>query len=240
MGEPVRNGISNLGEDALQTEPVNLLQPFALMLEQMRPAEIKLQDKGKDLENVRLKLARPKKGLPSSFKKVSKLINDTEDMLQFFAPETRNNEIEHISRAALELYGFTHNFPEGNTAESIAFRVANFYMPEDTKIYAPRQEFSQQQYMLGKLAEGGLYQLPDLLLFLDQGGKYIAVRSHSDHLFSKDNEFFGTLISLQRSSLSKEEYDNAKTAKHLIYPIPQELMKMVEERRDILLQTLSE
>jgi len=236
MGEPLREEVNNQVESNRQDANSNFLQQVALLLEQMLPYDKK---EGKDLENVRLKLAYPKKGLPTSLEEVDRLMNSTEDMLQFFAPETRHNKLEYISKAALELYGFKTHFPEKNIAESIAFRVANVYMPEDTEMYAPRREFMRQQIILGKLAEGGLLRLPDLTLILNEDGKYLKVfkvRSHSDHLFSEEGEFLGTLISLRSSSISKRKYDELRAAKRLISPTRQELMEMVEERKRALLR----
>jgi hypothetical protein len=211
------------------------LQRLTSLLEQMRPYETALKKKGKDLENVHLRLAYPKKGLPTSLKEVDKLINDTEDILLFLAPETRNNEIEYISRAALELYGFTHHFPDGSTARSSVARVAHSYMPEDANIYATRQEFIKQQHMLGRLADGGLYQLPDSLQIIDKGGQYLAVESHAAPLFSIKGKFLGALISLQCSVINEEEYNELIATRQLLSPKPQEVLEMVKERHIALL-----
>jgi hypothetical protein len=171
---------------------------------------------------------------PLTIDQIRRYVGHTNRAL-LFAPAKNSPELA-ISPSARALLDF---FPSPQTKQTLLYlwlHIANKLLPEDSPTYQPRTDLMEQQDILRQIGEmgnngGGALQLPDLTLRLAQkknnGTSYMELQLPSNHLFSKDNVFLGTLYRLHHSPLTATAYEHYRENQQLIAPTPDELTNLI-------------
>jgi hypothetical protein len=128
--------------------------------------------------------------------------------------------------------------------------VAIAHFPKQAGGRLPQKDFKAQQHLLTLLVRNGLYDNPGTEPILSTNSAtgplppYYKVKVHSRHAFSPHTgEYVWTVCTLSGTkigeALDQQTYDNAYNGGKLVYPLPEDINDMVQERSAIVTQALA-
>lgn len=172
---------------------------------------------------------------PTSIEEVEAIVYAADGIAYFIDAEFRGDKINDIAQ---EFAGFDsfHHGPEGRTVLGLMMHIAHNFLPEASYGRFPQQDFLMQQAMLGQLAKDGAHQMPVVCLKLarkrERSTTYHEVRVYAHHVFSPKSEYLGTLCLVENEEISRKNYNDYARRNELVWPLPDDIAKMVQGRHE--------
>lgn len=133
--------------------------------------------------------------------------------------------------------------------ETLGHLLATDHLPERAGERLPQDDFKNQQHLLALLLKNALYNNPGTELIIgtnnatDTRPPYHKLTVDARHAFSPHTgEYVWTVCTVSGAkrgeTLDQQTYDNARNGGKLVFPLPEDINNMVQERSAIVAQAL--
>lgn len=140
--------------------------------------------------------------------------------------------------------------PKKIPLETLGHLLATDHLPKQAGGRFPQEDFKNQQHLLGLLARNGLYNsLGTEFIYGTNTATatlppYHKATVHARHAFSPHTgEYVWTVCTVSGTkrgeALDQQTYDNARNGGKLVFPLPEDINDMVQERSAIVTQALA-